>query len=172
MRLSREYFFDLCELIGKAIVTARKKEAGPQWDMDEQLEIFARRYQIDTEDLDRAIKEAAQAEEDQYNLLQGTEWKDSAVDGQEGAVGERAQRQEYSRYGSETFEQRRAQKSYNQYGDSVSCRLWELMRQVRFKETRVVDALKDLQSLCSDLSGYISAGWGNRLAQIIDQSSP
>lgn len=171
MRLSREYFFDLCELVGKAITTARKKAAGPQWDMDEQLEFFMRRHDIDQEKLDRAIREEAQTEDDQYNLFHGSEWKDSAQDGQTGSTDSRP-REEYSKYGSEKFEQRKAQRSYDEYGDMVSCHLWELMRQVRFKETKITDAIKDLQRFCYGMSGYISTGWASRLAQIIDQSSP
>lgn len=170
MRISREYFFDLCELIGKAVTTARKKAAGPEWDMDEQIEILARRWSIDLDEVDRRIREEAE-KEDQYGLFGGSDWKDSAQDGVDGAVDERENRREYSSYGSEKFEQRKAQRCYNDFGDGVSCRLWELMRQVRFKETKVVDAMKDLQGLCNGLGGYISSGWGNRLAQIIDHWS-
>lgn len=171
MRISRDYFFDLCELIGKAITTARKKQAGPQWDMEEQIRKFARRHEIDTAELDRRIREEAE-QEDQFGLFKETGWKDSAHDGREGALEEPKSREAYSRFGSEKFEQRRAQKDYDEYGDSVSCRLWDLDRQVRFKEIRVTEALKELQQLCDGMAGYISAGWGHRLAQIIDQSSP
>jgi hypothetical protein len=172
MRISREYFFDLCELIGKAITTARKKQAGPSWNMDEQLEIFFRKWEIDKDEIDRAIRESARDDEDRFGLFEESGWKDSAQDGHEGAIDERENRREYSKYGSEKFEQRKAQRCYNDYGDSVSSHLWHLMREVRFKETRVVDALKELQRFCSQMAGYISAGWGHRLAQIIDQSSP
>lgn len=169
MRISREYFFDLCELVGKAITTATQKEAGPKWDMEEQLECFARRWSLDLDAVDRKIREAHK--EDEYGLFEESGWKDSAQDGTDSAVDERENRRAYSRYGSERFEQRKAQRCYNDYGDTVSCHLWELMRQVRFKETRVVDAMKDLQRLCNGLGGYISSGWGNRLAQIIDHWS-
>jgi hypothetical protein len=170
MRISREYFFDLCELIGKAVATARKKAAGPEWDMDEQLEIFARRFAINLDEVDRRIREEAE-KEDTYGLFRTSGWKDSAQDGVDGAVNERENRLQYSEWGSERFEQRKAQRCYNDFGDGVSCRLWELMRQVQFKETRVMDAMKDLQNMCSGLQGYISAGWGNRLSQIIDHWS-
>ncbi len=172
MRITREYFFDLCDLIGKAITTARKKPAGPEWNMDEQIGFFMRRHEIDQDKLEKAIREEAQAEDDRWNVFGESGWKDSAQDGQEGAVDASEKRREYSKWGSEQFEQRKAQREKNQFGDSVSCRLWELMRQVRFKETRVVDAMKDLQQLCRGLSGFISSGWGNRLAQIIDLYSP
>lgn len=172
MRLSREYFFDIAELVGKAITTARKKQAGPEWDMDEQIEMFLRRWQIEIDPVEKAIREEAKAEDDRWSLFESSGWKDSAQDGQKGAVDERENRIEYSKWGSEKFEQRKAQRYYNDFGDGISCRLWELMRQVRFKETRVVDALKDLQYLCHQLRGYISTGWASRLAQIIDQSSP
>lgn len=172
MRISRDYFFDLCELVGKAITTARKKSPGPEWDMDEQLEILGRRWSIDLDAVDRKIREEAGKEEDPYGLFHESGWKDSAQDGQEGAVDERENRRSYSPWGSEKFEARKARRAYHDFGDGVSCRLWSLMREVRFKETGVVDAMKKLQSLCNGLAGYISAGWGNRLAQIIDLWSP
>lgn len=173
MRLSREYFFDIAELVGKAITTARKKEAGPEWNMDEQLEIFMRRWDIEIDPaIEKAIQNEAKAEDDRWGLFETSGWKDSAQDGREGPIDERENRRQYSKYGSEKFEQKKAQRCYNDFGDGVSCNLWELMRQVRFKETRVVDALKDLQRLCHQISGYISKGWASRLAQIIDQSSP
>ncbi|SRR5579871_1982026 len=171
MRITREYFFDLCELVGKAITTARKKQAGPQWNMDEQLAIFFRKWEIDMDEVDRAIQESAEAEEDHFGLFEGSGWKDSAEDGRKGPVDEPEKRETYSRWGSEKFEQRKAQRYYDAYGDQVSCRLWQLMREVRFNETKVTDAMKDLQHLCNRLSGYISTGWGNRLAQIIDHYS-
>lgn len=171
MRISREYFFDLVELVGKAITTARKKAAGPEWNMDEQLEIFMRRHQIDNDDLEKAIRKAAAREDDHWNVFGDSGWKDSAQDGNDGAVDERENRQEFSKYGSEAFEQRKCQREKDQFGDGISCQLWELQRQVRFGETKVVDALKDLQQLCHRLAGFISAGWGNRLAQIIDHWS-
>lgn len=171
MRLSREYFFDMCELVGKAITTARKKKAGPSWDMDEQLEIFFRKWEIDRDEVERRIRAEAKEEDDRFGLFEASSWRDSAQDGQMGPIDERENRQEYSKYGSEKFEQRKAQKFYNDFGDGVSCRLWELMRQVRFKETGVVDGLKELQGICGQLVGYISAGWANRLAAIIDLNS-
>lgn len=172
MRISREYFFDFCELVGKAITTARKREAGPAWNMDEQLEIFFRKWEVDRDEIDRRIREEAKNEDDRFGLFDESGWKDSAGDGQEGAIDERENRKEFSKWGSEKFEQRKAQKFYNDFGDGASCQLWELMRQVRFKETRVVDALKDLQHLCHQLAGhYISAGWANRLAAVIDLNS-
>jgi hypothetical protein len=171
MRISREYFFDMCELVGKAVTTARKKEAGPSWNMDEQLEIFFRKWKIDADKVDRAIREEAKEEDDRWGVFKESGWKDSAQDGQGGPIDERENRQEYSKYGSEKFEQRKAQKFYNDFGDGVSCRLWEIMRQVRFKEIGMVDGLKELQRICNDLAGYISAGWANRLAVIIDLNS-
>src|SRR5262249_37320669 len=121
MRISREYFFDLCELIGKAITTARKKAAGPDWDMDEQLEIFFRKWAIDRDEVDRRIREEAAEEDDRFGLFGDSGWKDSAQDGTDGAVDERENRREYSKWGSEKFEQRKAQRCYNDFGDGVSC---------------------------------------------------
>lgn len=170
MRISREYFFDLCELVGKAVTTARKRKAGPEWDMDEQIECFARRWSIDLEKVDQRIREKVE-KEDPYGLFNDSGWKDSALDGHDGAVDEPESRREYSRWGSEAFEQKRAQRCYDDFGDQISCRLWKLMRQVQFKETKVMDAMKDLQSLCGGLRGYISVGWASRLANVIDQNS-
>ena len=39
MRLTREYVFDMIELVGKAITTARKKDAEPEWDMEDQIPV-------------------------------------------------------------------------------------------------------------------------------------
>jgi len=171
MRISREYFFDLVELVGKAITTARKKPAGPEWNMEEQLRTFMRRHEIEEDDLDRAVREAADREDDRWNVFGESGWKDSAQDGNDGAVDARPERKAFSRWGSEAFEQKKCQREKDEFGDGISCQLWELQRQVRFKETKVVDAMKDLQHLCHRLAGFISAGWGNRLAQIIDHWS-
>lgn len=171
MRITREYVFDMIELVGKAVQTARKRKAGPEWDMDEQLEIFARKWSLKLDPVDEAIRKEAQAEDDQFGLFAGSDWQDSADDGVDGAVDERENRRQYSQYGSEAFEQRRAQRPYDAHGDAVSCRLWELQRQLRFKILGVQDVLKELQSLCDGLSRYISAGWANRLAHVLDTCS-
>jgi hypothetical protein len=167
-RISREYVFDLLELVGKAVSTARKKAAGPKWDLDEQIDLFLRRWSIAPAEIDEYCRKAA--EEDEYGLFEGSSWRDSAA-GVEGSVDERENRRDYSPWGSEAFEQRKAQRHYDDFGDSVSCSLWELQRRLRFKELGVRDALKELQEQCHRLRGYISTGWANRLAAIIDHWS-
>ena len=168
MRLTREYAFDMIELVGKAVTTARKKDkdAGPEWDMDAQLQRFIDRWAIKENPLDKAVRESAGSGDDQFGLFQDTDWKDNG----EGTVSDQEQ-ERYSEWGSEEYEQRRARRYRKEFGDAVSCRLWEIQRQLRFKEAGVQDTLKRLQSLCNDLAKYISTGWATRLANIIDSCS-
>lgn len=171
MRLTREYVFDLIELVGKAVVTARKKAASRAWDMDGQLDGFVRRWSLDTEDLDRRIRESAGLRQG-WGLFGGSTWRDSSDDGQDGSIDDRAASTPWSPWGGEAFEQRRAQRNYDSHGDSFACSLWRLQRQLQFKEVGVLEALKDLQEICSTVGrGFISQGWGNRLAAIVDQTS-
>lgn len=55
MRLSRDQFFDLVELIGKAIATGRKKPADESW-------------------LEERMFQKPEPDQDPYGLLQGTAW--------------------------------------------------------------------------------------------------
>jgi hypothetical protein len=169
MRITREYIFDLIELVGKAVVTARKKAAGPEWDLDEQVARFIDRWRLNRDRIEKAVQEEAAAENNHWGLDLGG-WKDSTENGTAGSLDDRP-RETYSRWGSEAFEQRRAQREYDFFGDAAACSLWEIQRRLRFKETGVMDSLKDLQGMCDNLRTYISTGWANRLAAIIDQSS-
>lgn len=171
MRITREYVFDMIEMVGKAVSGARAKKgkAGPEWDLDEHLGRILRRWAEDNDPLARKIREAARNEDDRWGLKTG--WVDSQQDGQ-GSIDDRP-RERYSEWGSEAFEQRRAARGYDQYGDAVSCRLWKIQRRLSFRETGVQDALKCLIELCEQMgaSGYLSKGWANRLMAILHAHS-
>jgi hypothetical protein len=166
MRLTREYAFDMIELVGKAVSTGRLKEADRTWDLDEQMGLFARRWRLKLDPVEEAVKEADR--EYSESLFGGTPWADEG----EGPLSEHPG-DKYSEWGSERFEQRRAKREKDSYGDGVACRLWELQRRLRFREIGVQETLKSLQTLCSQLHSvkFISAGWASRLAQIIDAHS-
>lgn len=129
MRITREYVFDMIELIGKAVQTARKKEAGPEWDMDYQIQKFAERHELTP--LEAAIKESV-----------GINYED--------------------------YDRQKAKYAKKDFGDTVSCELWSIQRELSFKIIGTQTAAKKLQSLCNRLVRFISAGWGTRLAHIID----
>jgi hypothetical protein len=163
MRISRDYFFDMVELVGKAITTARKKPADESW-LDEMLPRWMPRPPKPKEEIHKPGQ-------DEFGLFTGTDW----------ASTEDSDRTDLStivpdsgvNFGFGPTERRKASRSKHEYGDSISCELWELQRKVRFKEVGVMDALKDLQALCRRLAkAFISEGWANRLTQIIDECSP
>jgi regulator of RNase E activity RraB len=129
MRITREYVFDMIELVGKAVQTARKKEAGPEWDMDYQIQKFCERHELSP--LEQAIKESV-----------GIQYED--------------------------YDSGKAKRAKHDFGDAVSCELWAIQRELSFKMIGTQDAIKRLQSLCNRLARFISAGWGTRLANIID----
>lgn len=169
MRVTRDWLFDYIELVGKAIAGVRSRRAGPEWDLDDLISGFIDRWRMNRDRIERSIEREAQEEDDHWGL--GIDWKDSADDGTSGPLGDRP-RKEYSRWGSEAFEQKRAQGYYDDFGDAISCRLWEIQRRLRFKEMGVLDTAKELQEMLHKLKGYVSAGWANSLAAIIDQASP
>jgi len=159
MRISREYFFDLTELVGKAITTARKKPADQSW-LDDMIPRWMPKP---------PPEEIHKPGQDEFGLFSGTPWASTSD----------SERTDLSTilsqdpgFGFGPLEKKKAEKSKQDYGDSISCELWELQRQVRFKEIGVMDALKDLQTLCRRLSKhFISEGWARRLTQIIDECS-
>jgi hypothetical protein len=61
MRLSREHFFDLVELVGKALASSRTKPADDSW-LDENL----------------LFPHEKQENQDPYGLFEGSSWKDGA----------------------------------------------------------------------------------------------
>jgi hypothetical protein len=173
MRITKEYVFDMIEMVGKAVANARAKsdKAGPEWDFWGSVESMVRRWMDEKDPIARKIKAAAEAEDDRWNLETG--WKDSAQDSVDGQVAEPQYRETYSEYGSEKFEQRTAKREYKEFGDTVSCRLWKIQRELSFGDSGVHDALKDLIRLCEWMGGlnYISKGWANRLLVILHAHS-
>lgn len=155
MRITRDYFFDMVELVGRAITTARQKPADDSW-----LDGMIPRWMPKP----KAPPKPAQ---DEFGLFSGTPWGDSERTDLSSVV-PGAQ----DDFGFSVVERKEASRNKHDYGDSISCELWEIQRQVRFKEIGVMEGLKDLQQLCRRLArNFISAGWANRLTQIIDECS-
>lgn len=166
MRISRDWLFDLIELVGRAITTARSKPADGAW-LDEMGAPWIRKRP-------RKKPPEPRIGQDEYGLFDGTPWSQDR--GNEGES-ERTDLATVVPDSAENFslqgaEHQKAKRAKHEFGDGIACELWELQRQVRFKETGVMDALKDLQQLCRRLAGFISEGWANRLTQIIDEISP
>lgn len=160
MRISREYFFDMVELVGKAITTARRKPADKSW-LDGMIPKWMPKL---------PPEEIHKPGQDEFGLFSGTPW----------AATHDSERTDLStilsgldpQYGFGPVEKKEAERAKHDYGDSISCQLWEIQRQVRFKEIGVTEGLKDLQQLCRRLAKtFISEGWANRLTQIIDECS-
>jgi len=160
MRISREYFFDMVELVGRAITTARLKPADDSW-LDGMIPKWMPKP---------PPPEIHKPGQDEFGLFSGTPWA-STSDSERtdlSTIVPSAQ----ADFGFSPVERKEATRNKRDYGDSISCELWEIQRQVRFKEIGVLEGLKDLQELCRRLSRhFISAGWANRLTQIIDQFS-
>lgn len=165
MRISREYLFDMIELVGKAISTARAKPADDAW-LDELLPGWIRKRPPP-----RKNPKAHTAGHDEFGLFDGTPWS-SQDDSPERTDLSTVVPGSKDDYGFGPVERKKASRSKHEYGDQVASELWHLQRQVRFKEVGVMDGLKDLQQLCRRLAGFISEGWANRLTQIIDEVSP
>lgn len=154
MRLSREQLFDLVELIGKAVATARQRPVDASW-LDEISPGWVRR-----------LPEPKKPPEDEFGLFEGSSWQDGGAAMDLEAVAPGAEDLGFSE-----VEKRPARRNQRQFGDDVSCRLWAIQRQVQFKETTVTDALDQLRSLCDSLGhlGYISKGWARSVRNVIDR---
>lgn len=164
MRISREYYFDLVELVGRAITTARSKPADGAW-LDELGAPWIRKRP-------RKKPPCPKPGQDEFGLFDGTPWSQDEVSESDRTDLATVVPDSAEDFGFQGAERRKAQRAKHEFGDRVACELWELQRQVRFKEMGVMDALKDLQQLCRRLAGFISEGWANRLTQIIDEISP
>lgn len=161
MRISREYFFDMVELVGRAITTARLKPADDSW-LDDIIPKWMPKL---------PKEEIHKPGQDEFGLFSGTPWA-STSDSERTDLSTVVPDAGFN-FGFGPTERKTASRNKHDYGDSISCELWELQRKVRFKEVGVMDALKDLQQLCRRLAKiFISEGWANRLTQIIDECSP
>jgi hypothetical protein len=169
VRITREYVFDMIEMVGKAITSARAKKdkAGPEWDLDGAIDALIHRWMEERDPLARKIREAAKNEDDRWGLNLG--WTDS----EPGGGVDDAPREKFSEWGSEKFEQRRAAACYDDFGDSLSCRLWKIQRQLSFKDIGVQEAFTQLIELCERAAcvRYITKGWANRLLAILHAHS-
>lgn len=166
MRISREYLFDMLELVGKAISTARSKPADESW-LDELLPGWIR---------DRKPRKNPKAHtegHDEFGLFDGTPWSSAEEDDSRRTDLSTVVPGSKDDYGFGPLERKKASRTKHEYGDMIASELWNLQRQVRFKEVGVLDGLKDLQQLCRRLAKwFISEGWARRLTQIIDEVSP
>jgi len=162
MRLTREYAFDMIEMVGKAVVTARKK-AVTMRDIDGLVPPWLK-------DILRRSRPEPSPGQDEFGLFGESPWA-----AQYESDSERTDLASVVP-GAEDFqtspvERKMIQREWDSYGDSIACELWQIQRKLRFKTVGVQDTLKDLQALCYRIRSFISKGWANRLAQIIDACS-
>ena len=156
MRLSRDQVFDLIELVGKAVSTARQRPVDASW-LDDVSPGWLRRLP----------KPKKPPEGDPWGLFEGSSW--------EGGDSERTDLAAVAP-GADDFgfagqEKAQARRNQRDFGDGVSCQLWEIQRQLRFKITTVTDVLDQLRRLCDSLGsqGYISKGWARSVRAVIDR---
>lgn len=159
MRLSREQFFDLVELVGKAITTARKKPAGEDW-----LEEISPRWIRDKN------PKAHTPGQDEFGLFDGTPW--SSLEDHSARTDLEAVATGAGDFGFSPVERAKADRAKREFGDTVSCQLWEIQRQVRFRLIGVTEGMTQLMELCRRLARhFISEGWANQLVRILDRAS-
>jgi len=164
MRITREYLFDMVELVGTAVATARRRQADDSWLIDDMLDFMIRKYDL-TETM---VDEEAQKED--WGVVDDSQWKskDEASTKEERLD---LDKNGWSVYGAEGFEMKKAQKAKDEFGEVVAWQLRTIQRAVAFKDIGVIEGLKRLQELCNHLrKTFISEGWANRLAAIIDSS--
>lgn len=155
MRLSREQVFDLVELVGKAVSTARQRPVDASW-LDEISPGWLRR-----------LPKPEKPPEDEFGLFEGSSWQSGSPEQTDlEAVAPGA-----GDFGFAEPEKRQARRSQREFGDGVSRQLWDIQRQVQFKLTTVTDALDQLRRLCDSLGslGYISKGWARSVRLVIDR---
>jgi len=159
MRITRDYVFDMIDMIGRALTTARMKPATMDFWLDPLEGLFGERFEKELEN--------ARGTDDEWGLFAGSPWNQD----------EPSSRTDLARIvpGAENFqmspvEKSLAEKNKHWEGDAISCKLWEIQRQLSFKLSSVRDCLKDLQELAAAIAvRWISKGWGDRLRAIIDE---
>lgn len=157
MRISRDYVFDMIDLVGRSLTTARKKPATMDFWLDPFEGLFGARFEKELEE--------ARGTEDEWGLFEGSSWKEPSSRTDLARVAPGAQDFQMS-----PVEKEKAEKNKHFEGDSISCRLWEIQRQLSFKLSSVRDCLKDLQILAASIATrWISPGWGSRIRTIIDE---
>jgi hypothetical protein len=163
MRLSREQFFDLVELVGKAVVTARLKPADDSW-LDEMVPGWLRAKKP------RRNPKAHTPGQDEFGLLDGTPWSSQEDESERTdlvAVAPGA-----GDFGFAAVERARAERAKREFGDGVSTELWTIQRKVSLGGYTVTEGMTLLMELCRRLSRmFISEGWANTLTRIIDRAS-
>lgn len=165
MRITREYLFDMVEMVGKAVATARRRQADDSWLMDDILDMMIRKSEL-TESM---VDEEAQKED--WGVVDDSQWK-SKDDAQTKEERLDLDKNGWSVYGADQFEMKKAQKEKDDFGEVVAWQLRSLQRAVAFKDIGVIEGLKRLQELCHRFrKTFISEGWANRLAAIIDCSA-
>lgn len=164
MRITREYLFDMVEMVGKAVSTARRRQADDSWLIENMIDFMVRKYDL-TETM---VDEEVQKED--WGVVDDSEWKpkDEASTRQERLD---LDQNGWSIYGADQLEMKKAQKEKDKFGESVAWQLRSIQRAVAYKDIGVIEGLKCLQELCSHLRKFfISEGWANRLAAVIDSS--
>lgn len=156
MRLSREQFYDLVELVGKAVSTARQRPVDEAW-LDDILPGWVKRL---------PKPKRRPPSQDEFGLFEGSSWSD---DGESERTDLRTVVPGAEDVGFSGPERRKARRNQNEYGDGISCQLWSLQRQVSFGDISVTDGLEQLRELCEQIAGYISPGWARSVRAVIDR---
>jgi hypothetical protein len=160
MRLSREHFFDLVELVGKAIATARQRPVDASW-----VDGISPGWLQGRPKPKPPLKSPGN---DEFGLFNGTPWaglEDSErTDLETVAPGA-------GDFGFAEPEKRKARLTKDDFGDSAARQLWEIQRQVRFKLTTVTDGLDQLRALCDRMQAvqFVSAGWSTMVRAVMDK---
>lgn len=162
MRITREYVFEMIDMIGKAVAGVRNKKIVTAKDLDRLTPDWLKKM------IDGLTRRMKKRDEDPWGVMAEAGWKDSETSEETDLSTIAAGAESFS---ESAVEKKFIRREWDQYGDSIGCRLWELDRQLRFKEVGVYDALKELGDLCRQFNRYISPGWGDRIIRIIDEHS-
>lgn len=160
VRLSRERFFDLIELVGRAVATARQRPVDESW-----LDDFAPGW---LKGRPKPEPRPESPSEDEFGLFDGSPWADRQDDSARTDLDAVAPGAD-AKFGFSEVERRKARRNRNEYGDSVASALWTLQREVAFRRLSVTDGLDELRRICDRLAGFISPGWAKSVRAVIDR---
>ena len=119
MKLTKEYAFDMIEMVGRAVATARQKQVTP-----ETLDGMTPKW---LKDLFKGRgKPRHKPGQDEFGLFEGSPWEsqyresdnadlENVIPGVDG-------------FSFTEVERRKLQREWDQYGDAIACQLWELQK--------------------------------------------
>jgi hypothetical protein len=165
MRLSRDQVFDLIELVGKAVATARQRPVTQDW-LDEISPKWLRDIPKP-----KPNPKAHTPGQDEFGLFDGSPWSSEEADSERTDLSTVVPGAADYNMGFSEVEKKTARRNQREFGDDISCRLWEIQRRMRFKLSTVTETLDQLRELCDWLGrkGYISKGWARSVRAVIDR---